>query len=349
MSPSQIMQPGLQFTLPPELEAHEPPEIRGNGRDDVRMLVTGREGALMHARVTDLPKFLNEGDALAINVSQTLAASLPIAGKRRLHLSRRITDSLWVAELRHVQGNGTAPLLDAQAGAEFDLPGGASAQLQRPYRQREDGKVRLWLVKLLLGMPWQDYLERHGEPIRYAYAGAEWPVEFYRTSYGNVPGSAEMPSAGRALTAELLSALAARGVEIVPLTLHCGVSSSELWEGTQDEYFRVSTSAARRINAARAAGGRVICVGTTAVRALESAADEQGIVREAEGITSLTVTPRHMLRAADGLLTGWHEPQASHLLMLRAFLSSDALEASYRQALATGYLWHEFGDLQLIL
>ena len=352
MSPSQIMQAELQFGLPPELEAHEPPEIRGRGRDDVRMMVTTRAGELQHVRVNDLSAFLQEGDALVINVSQTLAGSVPIlhtSELRKLHLSRRITDNLWVAELRNVSGNGTTPLLDAEAGDSFRLPGNACVELLRPYKDRDDGLVRLWLTELRLRMDWPEYLGRHGEPIRYAYAGAEWPIEYYRTTYGAVPGSAEMPSAGRALTAELLSALAARGVEIVPVTLHCGVSSPESWEGTHDEFYAVSASAARRINAARTNGGRVIAVGTTVVRALESASDEHSILHESEGITSLTITPEHRLRAVDGLLTGWHEPQASHLQMLRAFVSASVLESSYREALASRYLWHEFGDLQLII
>jgi S-adenosylmethionine:tRNA ribosyltransferase-isomerase len=350
MSPAELFEATMRFTLPPHLEATAPPEVRGNGRDDVRLMVTHRDGALLNTHMRQLGEFLNEGDALVVNVSRTLPAAVPVIGKPlKLHVARRVDASTWIVELRNVTGAGTSPMLDAAAGNSFDLPDGAAVRLERPYRERDDGRVRLWLAKLTLPLPWLEYLEKRGGPIRYAYAGRPWPMEAYRTTYGYEPGSAEMPSAGRALSFEILARLAARGVEIIPIILHTGLASPEAWEGTQEEFYSVSPASARRINVARAAGGRVIAVGTTVVRALETVATESGRVRSGEGLTNIMITPGVALRTVDGLLTGWHEPQASHLLMLEAIMGRDLLEESYRVALNEGYLWHEFGDAQLIV
>jgi S-adenosylmethionine:tRNA ribosyltransferase-isomerase len=350
MSPAELFEATMRFTLPPHLEASAPPEVRGGGRDDVRLMVTHRDGRLVNTQMRNLGNFLNEGDALVVNVSRTLAAAVPIIDRPlRAHIARRVDASTWIVELRNIAGAGTSPMLNGCAGETYDLPAGATCRLLRPYRERDDGRVRLWFATLDLPLPWLEYLEEHGGPIRYAYASQPWPMEAYRTSYGHEPGSAEMPSAGRALTHELLAHLSARGVEIIPITLHTGLASPEAWEGTQEEYYRVSTSSARRINAIRASGGRVIAVGTTVVRALETVATEDGNVRPGEGLTNILITPGYQPRVIDGLLTGWHEPQASHLLMLEAIMGRELLNESYRVAIIEGYLWHEFGDAQLIV
>ena len=352
MSPAELFEATMRFTLPAHLEATAPPEVRGTGRDDVRLMVTHRNGALVNTHMRQLGDFLNEGDALVVNVSRTLAAAVPIVGRPlRLHIARRVSTSVWIVELRGQSplAAGTVPMLDGQAGDTYDLPEGGTVELQRPYRERDDGRVRLWFAKVTLPLPWLEYLEKHGGPIRYAYSGQPWPMEAYRTSYGHEPGSAEMPSAGRALTHVMLSQLSARGIEIIPITLHTGLASPEAWEGTQEEFYRVSSASARRINAIRDTGGRVIAVGTTVVRALETVATEDGKVRAGEGLTNIMITPGYQPRVIDGLLTGWHEPQASHLLMLEAIMGRELLEESYRVAIVEGYLWHEFGDAQLIV
>jgi len=193
------------------------------------------------------------------------------------------------------------------------------------------------------------YLARHGRPIRYGYVERDWPVAVYQTVYATEPGSAEMPSAGRPITPEIITALVARGVAVSPLVLHTGVSSLEGHEAPYPEYYRVPAETAERVNATHAAGHRVIAVGTTVVRALESAVDEHRVVHPADGWTELVVTPERGVHAVDGLLTGWHEPQASHLLMLEAVAGRCPLERAYAAALAAGYRWHEFGDSHLLL
>ncbi|MCA9875449.1 MAG: S-adenosylmethionine:tRNA ribosyltransferase-isomerase, partial [Anaerolineales bacterium] len=163
------------------------------------------------------------------------------------------------------------------------------------------------------------------------------------------PGSAEMPSAGRAFTPQLITRLVAKGVQFAPLVLHTGVASLEANEPPYGERFRVTTFTANLVNAAHAEGRRIIAVGTTAVRALETAAGADGLVRAASGWTELVITPRRGLRIVSGLLTGLHEPRASHLAMLEAFTGRRHLELTYAAALRCRYLWHEFGDLHLIL
>jgi S-adenosylmethionine:tRNA ribosyltransferase-isomerase len=193
------------------------------------------------------------------------------------------------------------------------------------------------------------YLARHGEPIRYRHATRPWPLERYQTVYGNVPGSAEMPSAGRAFTPELVTRLVAAGIDVAPLVLHAGVSSLEAGETPYAEWYRVPRFTAERINLARALGGRVIAVGTTVVRALESAAGRDGRVREREGWTELVIAPDSTIKAVDGLLSGFHDRDSSHLAMLEAIAGADLLERSYAEAAGAGYLRHEFGDLHLIM
>jgi len=225
------------------------------------------------------------------------------------------------------------------------LAGGVELEIVAPYASG----ARLQLARVRAGEPIPAYLARHGEPIRYGYVSDPWPLEAYQTAYATVPGSAEMPSAGRPFTPELITALVAAGVLIAPLTLHTGVSSPERHETPYPEPYEVPEVTARLVRAVRSWGGRVIAVGTTVVRALETVADPDGTVRAGKGWTGLIVTPEGGVSAVDGLLTGWHEPEASHFHMLEAVAGAELLERSYRAALDHGYLWHEFGDSQLIV
>ncbi|HEX8155949.1 MAG TPA: S-adenosylmethionine:tRNA ribosyltransferase-isomerase [Solirubrobacteraceae bacterium] len=346
--------------LPARREAHEPPEARGLARDEVRMLVATRDG-LSHARARDLPAQLRAGDVLVVNTSATLPAALPARradGTRlRLHLSTpdaggdRLTDlhrdgrgtrERWVIELRDRGERFTG----GRAHERLELPQGAHATLLAPYL----AGARLWLAELDTGSAaLQDYLHEYGAPIRYGYVARDWPLSDYQTVFAREPGSAEMPSAGRPFTTRLVTDLVARGIVMAPITLHTGVSSQEAGEPPYPERFRVPAATARLVNAARAGGGRIVAVGTSVVRALETAALADGRLEPAEGWTRLVVTPAEGVRAVDGLLTGWHEPEASHLLMLQAVGGRPLVESSYRAALRCGYRWHEFGDVHLIL
>ncbi|HEU5423580.1 MAG TPA: S-adenosylmethionine:tRNA ribosyltransferase-isomerase [Nitrolancea sp.] len=331
----------LHFTLPPELEAHEPPEARGLARDQVRLLVSRQsDDRLTHAQFRDLPRFLRPGDLLVANDSATLPAALTVhdavGAEFCLHLSTRLTGDLWAVEPRGAE---------ARARAELSLPGGGAATLLAPY----GGSKRLWVARLELPEEPFAYLARWGWPIAYSYLHRRWPIELYQTVYARVPGSAEMPSAGRPFTRAILQRLARQGVGFATLTLHTGVASLEAHELPYPERFRVPLETAEAVRATRAAGGRVIAVGTTVVRALESAVDAAGRVIASQGWTDLVITPERGVRVVDGLLTGFHEPEATHLAMLAAIASRHHLELAYQAALEHGYLWHEFGDLHLLL
>jgi S-adenosylmethionine:tRNA ribosyltransferase-isomerase len=225
------------------------------------------------------------------------------------------------------------------------LPAGGTAHLLAPYLS----PGRLWIARLDLPTSLDSYLATHGAPIRYAHDRGPRPLADHQTIFATEPGSAEMPSAGRPFTRRALTALRERGVSVQRIVLHTGVSSQERGERPYPERFKVPAHTAARINAARAEGRRVIAVGTTVVRALETVAAADGHVHAGEGWTNLTVTPERGVRAVDGLLTGWHEPDASHLLMLEAVAGAALLERSYAAALDLGYRWHEFGDLHLLL
>jgi len=330
------------FTLPPSLEAAEPPEARGVRRDEVRLLVAYPDGRIAHRRFADLADLLAPGDVLVVNRSATIPAALPVTTASgedgMLHLSSALPGGLWVVELRHRDASGTTPWFDAAPGA-LRLPGGASAELL----VRETS--RLWVAALDLPTTPLAYLACHGAPVRYGYVSRQWPIDAYQTVFAEEPGSAEMPSAARPFSAELVTRLVRRGVMFAPFVLHAGVSSPEAHEPPMAEWYRVPRESAEAVNRAR----RVIAVGTTAVRALETVADEDGRVHAGEGWTELVVTPERGVRTVDALITGWHEPEASHLLMLEAIAGREVLDASYRAALSEGYLWHEFGDSHLIL
>ena len=337
------------FELPPELEASSPPESRGITRDAVRMMVAYRHDAsIVHTTFSELPRFLEEGDIVVINTSGTLAAA--VAGTDSsgrslgVHLSTALPAGLWTVELR----DGPEPWLGAHPGEVVLLVGGGRLELLAPYATGPRG-VRLWVAALHTPEPLHTYLAVHGEPIRYGYVRGSWPISAYQNVYATEPGSAEMPSAGRPFTPDVLTRLVARGVEVAPLLLHTGVASLEASEPPYPEYFRVSAATAHRINDARRRGGRAVAIGTTVVRALETVVDSRGEVHAGAGWNETVVTPDNPVRAVDGLLTGWHEPEASHLAMLEAIAGRVLLEQSYRAALSERYLWHEFGDVHLVL
>jgi len=316
------------------------------------MLVAHRgDGSLVHATFSDLPRFLAEGDLVVVNTSGTLAASIPAAGPDgrplAVHLSTRLPAGLWTVELR----DGDRPWLSASPGDRLALPAGAAGAavtLLAPYAPHPDG-VRLWVATVDLPVPWLRYLALHGSPIRYGYVQGEWPIAMYQNVYATEPGSAEMPSAGRPFTPEVITRLIARGIGVAPIVLHTGVASPEASEPPYPEQYRVPASTAHRVNDTHRDGGRVVAVGTTVVRALETVVDPHGVVSPGTGWTETVVTPDRTVRSVDGLLTGWHEPEASHLAMLEAIAGRDLLERSYAAALGEGYLWHEFGDVHLIL
>lgn len=331
------------FVVPPELEAREPAEVRGRGRGDVRLLVTrGVHGTATHAAFDDLPQFFERGDLLVVNVSATVPSALSAHTRGAdksdtftLSISTRLPSGRCVVEPRRHE---------ATPGEVLELPAGATAILHAPYRASQ----RLWEATLSGTGDVIAYLYAEAKPISYLHMRTEWPIEAYQTVYASEAGSAEMPSAGRPFTLEMLDRLTSMGVGIAPIVLHTGVSSPERDEPPYDEQFKVSAQTAARVRMTRSRGRRVIAVGTTVVRALESATSGPHI-EGAAGWTDRVISPESPPRAVDAMITGLHEPRSTHLAMLEAIAGPEHVDAAYRSALDGGYLWHEFGDSHLIL
>jgi S-adenosylmethionine:tRNA-ribosyltransferase-isomerase (queuine synthetase) len=331
----------LDFALPAELEAHDPPEARGLARDGVRLLVSRRATKEVgHGVFRDLPGLLLPGDLLVVNDTGTLPAQVRAGRGPAVHFSTALPDGAWLVELRAIKDKISRPNGTGFPAQVIDLPGGAALTLLAK------ASARLWRARLSVAVV--PYLLQYGIPIRYAYVSRDWPLAAYQTVFSRKPGSAEMPSASRPFTPPVVTDLAARGVLIAPLTLHAGVSSLEADEDPYPEPYDVPPVTARLVNHVRSAGGRVIAAGTTVVRALETAVAGGRVVPSA-GWTSYVVTPETGVRAVDGLLTGLHEPRSSHLRMLAAFAGPELLGSCYEAAVTSGYLWHEFGDVHLLL
>ena len=365
------------------LAASRPPEARGLDRDGVRLLVATPDG-IVHARFGDLSRFLSAGDLLVVNTSATMAAAVdgwrgdgrpvvvhfsspldegtPWAGTLdgRSPEERALDEGTprgpagegtagetqWLVELRE-NAAATGPVTDASPGETLTLQAGGSLTLLRRYPG--PAAIRMWAASVAVGGAPGAFLARHGRPIRYSYVPYPWPLSAYQTVFARTPGSAEMPSAGRPFSAGLVTDLVTAGVVIAPITLHAGVASLEAGEPPLPERFAVPEPTAQLVNLTRAEGRRVVAVGTTCTRALESAAGPGGTVRARHGWTDLVLGADHPARVVTGLITGWHDPEASHLALLEAVAGPELVRAAYLEAEQAGYLWHEFGDSCLLL
>jgi S-adenosylmethionine:tRNA ribosyltransferase-isomerase len=345
-----MQKPPIEFDLPPELEAHQPPEMRGLGRDQVRLLVLPRAGGqAVHTRFSAIGEYLRPGDLLVVNTSRTLPALLQArdegGNEVEIRLAHRVSEDRWDALVL----NGRAHV--GRAGMRLDF----GQELAGQVLARNAELPFLWQIQFdqccaeLL-----DRIYRVGLPIRYDYVPDSLPLDLYQTVYAGEPGSVEMVSAGRPFTWELLLKLQRQGVGLASLSLHTGLSSSrdEAIDSSYPNYreeFNVPEPTAQAVNACRLAGGRVVAVGTTVVRTLETVAREDGKLVAARGWTRLHIAAGHRLRAVDALLTGLHEPESSHLDLLSAFVEPARLKAVYLDAIERRYLWHEFGDMNLII
>ena len=330
--------------------APQPAEARGLARDEVRLLVATPDG-ISHGLFRDLPDHLRAGDVLVVNTSATVAAEVDadLAGRPVvLHVAHRLDDGDSVVELRTAPDAARA-VLDASAG-EVVRVGDVRLTLRAPWPGEASSPTgegnRLWRASVRGDLDRQ--LAWNGRPIAYGYLDRRYPLADYQTVFGTRPGSAEMASAGRPFTTSLVTRLVTAGVQLAPVTLHTGVSSQEAGEAPGPEWFEVPATSARVINQARDNGGRVVAVGTTATRAVESSVLGRHVVAS-RGWTSRVVSPAQPPRVVDGLITGWHDPMASHLLLVESVAGTRLAQAAYDAAVAEGYLWHEFGDSGLLL
>ena len=341
----------MRFTVPDRLLATEPPEARGLARDQVRLLVATPD-AIHDSRFDRIGDHLREGDLLVVNDSRTVSAA--VDGQRAdgrgvtVHFATELDPvaahrpPTWVVEVRPAS-NANGPVPDAEPGEIIRLPQGVRLTLLHART------VRLWEAAVEVEGAVAAWLELAGRPISYSYLNGRWPIADYQTVFARRPGSAEMPSAGRPFSTELVTELVSRGIRIAPITLHCGLSSPEAGEPPQPERFRVPDRTADLVEHTRSTGGRIVALGTTVTRALESSAGRDGRVGAAAGWTDLVLGPDRPARVVTGLVTGWHTPGASHLDLLQAVAGPELVGAAYRHALGAGYLWHEFGDSCLLL
>ena len=346
--------PYTHFSSPDDRTATEPPELRGVQRDAVRLMIATPAG-IQHTIFFCLAEHLRAGDVLVVNTSATIPGQLD--GSRNgvpviVHIANRLPDGTRVVELRSAPDAAT-PILDGRVREQIDLPGDGLIELIAPYPKSGSSPTgfgsRLWLARVSAPGKLSRYLCEQARPISYGYLSASFPISAYQTIFALHPGSAEMPSAGRPFSAELVTRLVAQGVIFAPVTLHTGLSSQDAGEAPQPEWFEVTEATADVINSSRARGGRVIAVGTTATRAVESAAQPDGTVAAATGWTDLVISPDRPVRVVDGLITGWHNPEASHLLLVESVAGAELTQHAYDAAVAEHYLWHEFGDSCLLL
>lgn len=342
----------VQFELPNQLACPQPTERRGINRDEVRLLITEDNTTPIHTQFKHLADYLNEGDVLVVNTSGTIASAfeidLPNNRKGRLHLSTSIGNDQWLVEVREVSHNRTIRWRGGTAEMSFSLPAGGKVTLKEQYYDDRE-LLHLWVAQLETPFQVIDYLQQYARPIQYENLHNQYPIAYYNTWFSSQPGSAEMPSAGRGFTSELIQKLLKKGVQIVPILLHTGVSSLEENEAPYPEYMEITPIAAAMLNQAKAEKKRILAVGTTAVRAVESAVDNEDQVIPKNGYTSLYIQPEQKLKIVSGLLTGFHEPRASHLNMLQALAGYDHISTAYQAAIENQYYWHQFGDLHLIL
>jgi S-adenosylmethionine:tRNA ribosyltransferase-isomerase len=353
IGPTIGLHPSTHFPVPDETTAPAPAEHRGVARDGVRLLVARTPDDIRHRAFRDLPDELLPGDLVVVNTSATIAAEADATSSTRgavvVHVATLLDDSTWVVELR------TAPdarrsILDARPGEVLSLDG-ATLTLLTPYPRPHSSPTgegnRLWRVAVAGDLP--RTLGRTGRPIAYGYLDRRYPLADYQTVFGIDPGSAEMPSAARPFTADLVTRLISRGIGVSPVTLHTGLSSQEAGEAPQAERYSVPQGTAEAVNAAKARGGRVVAVGTTATRALETVVGADGRAYASSGWTERVISREDPVRVVDGLITGWHDPEASHLMLVESVAGPALTQAAYDTAVAGGYLWHEFGDSALLL
>lgn len=342
----------IQFDLPQQLACPKPTEERNLARDQVRLLVTTNSGKIEHSVFRDFVLYLQKGDVLVVNTSATVPSALPVSfadgGKGKLHLSTGLNSREWLAEIREITGTKTRRWHGGVEGMEFQLPSGTIVTLKKKYYKNEQW-LHLWVVDLDTNQPVQKYLTENARPIQYDKLDRQYPLSYYQTFFSFHPGSAEMPSAGRGFTKKIIEALLKKGVVLAPLILHTGVSSLEENETPYPEYMEIDPVSATIINTAKNQGRRIIAVGTTCIRAIETAADPHGVVQPYRGNTELFIDEIYSMKVADGLLTGFHEPKASHLNMLQSIGGFEHINRAYQEAITAGYHWHQFGDLHLIL
>jgi len=332
----------FDFALPPELIAQTPAPERTASR-----LLHVAGGTLADLAFADLPGLLAAGDLVVFNdtrvIKSRLHAAKPTGGAVELLLERVLGPHEGVFQLR-----ASHP---PRPGGTIDLPGGVTATVVA-----RDG--RFFRLRIAVPMSLLDYLDRHGAvPLPPYIARAPDAVDEtrYQTVYARHAGAVAAPTAGLHFDAALLAALGARGIGIAWVTLHVGAGTFAPMQGDDlaahrmhSEWYRIPAETAAAVAAARRRGGRIVAVGTTTLRALESAADEHGAIKAGEAETALFITPGFRFRAVDRLLTNFHLPKSTLLVLVSAFAGYAAIRDAYAHAIAQRYRFFSYGDAMLL-
>lgn len=336
----------FDYHLPPELIAQRPVEPR----DASRLLVLHRNsGRLEHRRFYELPLYLKPGDVLVLNDTRVIPARLwgkkaKTGGQVEVFLLKPLGGDCWEALVR--PGRRVPP------GTEL-IFGGGKLRAKVLKRTPQGGR----LVEFEYEGKWEEVIERLGEVPLPPYIKEKLPdPERYQTVYASKPGSVAAPTAGLHFTPRLLKELEEKGIKIVYILLHVGLGTfrpvrEEVVEKHKmhAEYFRVDEGAARTINEARRQGGRVIAVGTTVVRTLETVATPEGDIKPGEGLTELFIYPGYRFKAVEGLITNFHLPRSTLLMLVCAFAGREKILEAYQVAIKERYRFYSFGDAMLIL
>ncbi len=334
------------YDLPERLIAQTPAQPR----DAARMMVIHRDTGVREDRIfRDLPEYLRPGDVMVVNETRVIPARL-LGEKEDTHvpaevlLLRRIDKDQWETLVR--------PGRRLRQGAVVSFGGGL---LRAEIGETTDAGGRV--VKFLYDGVFEELLDRLGEmPLPpYIHEKLDDPSQ-YQTVYARQEGSAAAPTAGLHFTQDVLRRVREKGVEIVPVLLHVGLGTFRPVKVEDvsrhvmhSEYYQVTPEAADKINAARAAGGRIVCIGTTSVRTLETVADANGVVHPGMGMTNIFITPGVKLKATDVLLTNFHLPESTLLMLISAMMGREAALDAYREAVEKEYRFFSFGDCMLIL
>jgi len=341
----------FDFELPPENIALRP--VRP--RDAARMLVVPGEGALADRHVRDLPHLLRRGDVLVLNDTRVIPAQLegrrPSAGGGEARigatLHKRIDLRRWQAFVRNAKR--------LREGDRIEFPAGVEAAAEE---RHADGS---WTLAFAGDEPVEVLLERAGQMPLPPYIAGKRPTDAedrsdYQTMFAAKEGAVAAPTAALHFTPELMAGLAEAGIGHETLTLHVGAGTflPVKAEDTADhamhaEWGRIDAATADRLNAMREAGGRLIAVGTTSLRLLESACGEDGTIRPFDGDTAIFITPGYRFRAIDGLMTNFHLPKSTLFMLVSALMGLDAMQAAYAHAIADGYRFYSYGDSSLLL
>jgi S-adenosylmethionine:tRNA ribosyltransferase-isomerase len=340
----------LDYELPFHLAAREPPEVNGRSRDSSRLLVMKRKTQeIEHSYFYDVGNYLCTGDLLVLNdtrcINSVLPGKLETGGKIEVLLCTPKDNDTWNCQL-------LPDGINARVGQTIDFGDG---ELRAKIVDKSSEFDWLFVIRFSPVNDFEAKCNKIGRPVLSPYISKIWDVKYYNTVYAKKFGSAEMPAAGRHFTNELLEKLARQGIQHVFVTLHTGLSSISVKEENFEDHkmyeepYEITEDTANIINKVKNSGGKIVAVGTTVTRVLETVANNKGKVKPEKGYTRLYIYPGYKWKIVDALITNFHPPRSSRIALAAAFTGKDLLMRGYKEAIERGYKFYEFGDTTLTI